>query len=175
MPIKEFNADPIEWEEVDPQSVENEWNPNDKWNIDDKDLEKHITTKQQLFCQCYISDVEVFWNWTRSYAKAYGVDLEADPMKYNSCQSMASRLLWNVLIGRYINKLLTDIIPNEWIDKLLTQLALQNNNPRIKIEAIKELNKLRGRITDKITLNTEQNPLEDFNSKVKEAKKKAKK
>lgn len=106
-------SDPVEPEVIDPQAVDNEDAPIDKGAIPDKDLEKHMTQRQILFCKYYVSDQEVFCNGTQSYAKAYGYDLELEPEKYKACQGSASVLLSNHIISRYINKLLTNIIPDE--------------------------------------------------------------
>lgn len=158
---------PIEGEVVDPQAVENEKEPIDNWKLLTKNLHKILTKKQILFCHYYISTQEFFCNGTQSYAKAYWVDLKVESKKYKACQVNASKLLSNTIICRYINKLLKDIIPDEWIDKLLTKHAIQNYDPKLSMEAIKELNKLRGRIIEKVKDVTFENPLEDFNSQVK--------
>lgn len=126
-----------------------EKDPKDKWDIEDKDLKKHLTRKQEIFCRCYVSQEEFFCNGTRSYAKAYGIDIDSNPELYKSVQSCATRLLWNVIINRYINYILELTLSNEWIDKQLAMLCIQNDDKRIKLDAIKEVNKLRWRIIDR--------------------------
>lgn len=58
-------------------------------------------------------------------------------------------MLSNVIINRYIASLLDLKYSDAFLDNQLGLLALQNANPKVKIEAIKELNKLKQRITDK--------------------------
>lgn len=164
------DLDPIEneeLEELDPDFVETEDTPDPKKDIEDKDLEKSLTIKQALFCKCYVSTEEFFCNWVRSYAKAYNISLELEPNKYKAVQTCATRLLTNVIINRYIHLLLETWISDAGIDKQLAMLCIQNEDKRIKLDAIKEVNKLRGRIIDRISDVNDENPLEDFNSQVK--------
>lgn len=104
--------------------------------VEDKDLEKHMTPRQILFCKYFVNDEEVFYNGTRSYAKAYNVNLELEPKKYNACKSNAQKLLTNTYIARYMHTLLEEILPDSGLDKELTKLIIQDQDLGVKVKAI---------------------------------------
>lgn len=109
--------------------------------------ETKLNPKQERFCQLYVSK-EFFGNGTESYAEAYDIDLST---KYKSAQAAASRLLSNVIILDRINELLDDSGLNEQhVDKQHLFLINQNADLAQKMAAIREFNKVKGRITDKI-------------------------
>lgn len=147
----EERQEALEGDVIDPEAIETEDAPNakDKWVEEDADLEKYLTMKQKLFCQYYASHEELLWNGVRSYAKAYGIDEQLLQRKYKIVQTQSSRLLSNVIICRYISSLLDLKYSDEFLDNQLWLLALQNEDRKVKIEAIKELNKLKQRIVDK--------------------------
>jgi len=148
---EELNPEVVSAEDVEKQTQEKP--PKDKPEITDEDIEKHLTHKQILFCKHYISNQEVLWNWTRSYAHAYWYyeRLKWDPLWLRdwtlaTCQASASRLLSNVMICRYIwyiNKL---VLNDDIVQKNLALLSLQKNNPSIQLKAID----LRAKINWKI-------------------------
>ena len=143
--------DALEGELIDPEAIESEEVPStkDKGAETDEDMVKYLTPRQKLFCQYYASHEELLWNWTRSYAKAYDIDDDKLRARYKMVQTCASQLLSNIIVCRYINSLLDLKYNDEFLDSQLWLLALQNDDRKVKIEAIKELNKLKQRITDK--------------------------
>lgn len=147
----EQNMDALEGEVVDPEAIETEEAPDtkDKGVETDADMAKYLTPRQKLFCQYYASHEELLWNGVRSYIKAYQID-EAQARKHDkSIRTCSQRLLTNVIVCRYIASLLDLKYSDEFLDNQLWLLALQNDDRKVKIEAIKELNKLKQRITDK--------------------------
>lgn len=110
---------------------------------------KHLNEKQIRFCITYVSK-DFFANGTESYAEAYGIDLSA-PGQYRVACSEASRLLTNVDILNYINELL-DLsgLNDQYVDKQLTFVITQNADLGSKVAGIREYNKLKKRITDKL-------------------------
>lgn len=141
----------LEGEVIDPEAIETEEAPDvkDKWAETDADMVKYLTPKQKLFCTYYASHEELLWNGVRSYAKAYEIDEQKLQTKYKAVQTCADRLLSNVVVCRYINSLLDLKYSNEFLDSQLWLLAIQNADRKVKLEAIKEINKVRQRITDK--------------------------
>ena len=106
-----------------------------------------LNAQQMLFCQYYITE-EFFCNGTKSYMKAYDTDEE-------SARRLASKLLTNIDILNYIDSLLVDMgLNDQRVDKELAKLILQDAEWNIKLWAIKEYNKLKQRITDKIDMQS---------------------
>jgi len=116
----------------------------DKEGVKDK-----LTDKQLLFCLYYVSE-ETFGNGVRSYCKAYGVNYD-DAKQQGQARHSASILLDNVNISKHINNLLDGAGLNDsFIDKRLLFLISQNEDKGTALQAIKEYNKLKNRITDKV-------------------------
>lgn len=108
-----------------------------------------LNAKQLLFCAYYV-DSETYGNGVRSYCKAYGVDYE-DAKLQSQARHSASMLLDNVNISKHINDLLEEGgLNNEFIDKRLLFLISQSEDKSTALQAIKEYNKLKNRITDKL-------------------------
>jgi phage terminase small subunit len=112
-----------------------------------------LTHKQKLFCEYYVSK-EFFGNGTQSYIKAYQVDL-TKAGAYDVARSGASENLAKPYIYEYINDLLEQNGLNDaFVDKQLLFLISQHAEFGAKISAIKEYNKLKQRITDKVDHTT---------------------
>jgi PIN domain nuclease of toxin-antitoxin system len=108
-----------------------------------------LTLRQKKFCKLYVSDTEFFGNGVKSYAKVYSIDL-TKKSSYKVAKAAASRMLTNVNLLDYMNKLLDDMGLNKvHVDKQLAFLITQNAELGIKMAAIREFNKLRQRIEDK--------------------------
>lgn len=118
-----------------------------KIKIDDKEIE--LTLKQKKFCEVYVSQ-EFFANGVQSYIESYDIDTSKHGA-YNSARVSASELLTNPNILLYINHLLDLTGLNDtFIDKQLTLLITQNADFGSKLGAIKEYNKLKQRVEDKV-------------------------
>ena len=114
-----------------------------------KDEETGLNEKQEKFCQYYVSK-EFFANGTEAYAEAYDIDM-TEPGKYNSVRTMASKLLTNTNILNRINELLDlNGLNDQFVDKQLTLVITQNADLGAKVAGIREYNKLKQRITDKL-------------------------
>lgn len=123
-----------------------------KKELDTMDILKEydLNLEQELFCQYFTSPTEFFGNGVQSYASAYNVDLNTKS-GYNSSKSSATRALKNPKILRRINDLLEAAGLNDVnVDKQLYLLVNQNADFKSKLGAIKEYNKLKQRITDKV-------------------------
>ena len=109
-----------------------------------------LTLQQEMFCQYFTSPTEFYGNGVQSYASAYNIDL-TDIRAYNSCKSRASGLLTNIDVIARINSLL-DIngFNDQNVDKQLLLLISQSADFNSKLGAIREYNKLKARITEKM-------------------------
>lgn len=124
--------------------------------------EIELNEKQLLFCKLFVSK-DFFGNGTLAYCEAYDKDPE-DVKQYNSARHSASMLLSNVNISNHINNLLeASGLNDQHIDKRLLFLINQNEDKSTSLGAIKEYNKLKQRITDKIDIKTSG----DFNVTLK--------
>lgn len=120
-----------------------------------KDIKTKLKPEWELFCQYFASHYETFGNATRSYAKAYNIDI-TDSSKYATCRTNGYRLLTNADILDRINELLAELVLNDTVvDMQLGFLITQMGDYGAKIQAIKEYNKLKQRITEKIEVKTD--------------------
>jgi len=107
-----------------------------------------LNTKQEKFCQLYATSGEFFGNGSECYAKAYGVK-----KTYRVAQVNASRLLSNAIICQRINGILEENGFNDvFVDKQLKFLLTQYSDLSVKLGAIREYNKLKRRITEKVDM-----------------------
>lgn len=114
--------------------------------------EYDLNLQQEMFCQYYTSGTEFFGNGLRSYEAAYDVDT-SNPIGYNNAKQGASRLLRIKKICKRINDLIDAEGLNDMnVDKQLFFLLTQNDDFKSKLGAIKEYNKLRQRITERIDI-----------------------
>ena len=110
---------------------------------------KGLNLKQKKFCKNYAS-IEFFANGVQSYIEAYGIDI-AKQGAYKGAISSAYNLLINTDILLYINDLLElSGLNDAFVDKQMSLLITQNADFGSKLGAIKEYNKLKARITEKI-------------------------
>lgn len=111
--------------------------------------ESKLNPRQEKFCQHYVSK-EFFANGVQAYIEAYDIVVESQK-DYNSACAAASRLLSNVNICDRINDLLDEAGLNDnFVDKELLFLIQQHADYKSKLGSIREYNKLKSRITDKI-------------------------
>lgn len=109
-----------------------------------------LTAKQERFCYFYtLPGQETFGNGTKSYIEAYGLDA-TKKSDVSVAKASSSRLLTNVNLIDRINSALNEKLNDREVDAKLAQWIFQNENPNASILAIKEYNKLRQRITEKI-------------------------
>ena len=111
--------------------------------------EKGLNLKQKKFCKTYVSQ-EFFANGVKAYIEAYNIKIKNGGV-YNAARASACDLLTNPNILFYINELL-DLsgLNDSFVDKQMTMLITQNADFGSKLGAIREYNKLKSRITEKI-------------------------
>lgn len=114
--------------------------------------------QQEEFCQLYVSK-EFFGNGVETYLEVYDID-RTKPNWYKTACSAASRLLSNVKVAERINQLLDEAgLNNSHVDKQLLFLITQHADFTSKLGAIKEYNKLKARITEKVDHTLELQPV----------------
>jgi len=128
-----------------------------------KDIETNLNPQQEKFCKLYATEKEFFGNGAESYTKAYELD-KSKLNWYKSACSSASRLLSNVEVCIRINELLTaGGLNDQFVDKQLQFLLTQHSDFGSKLGAIREYNKLRARIIEKIDHTSGGEPIQGFN------------
>lgn len=112
-------------------------------------MEGDLNENQELFAKTYVSS-EFFGNGVQTYIEVYKPD-QSKPNWYKiACQS-ASQILSNIKVCERINELLDEAGLNDvFVDKQLLYLISQHNDLANKLGAIKEYNKLKQRIVDKV-------------------------
>lgn len=130
--------------------------------------------KWELFCRYYTQNQALFGNATLCYAEAYSYKLDelsevavyetnekdeevkvedSEYVKaYNVCSVEGARLLRTPRIQARLTKLLNELLKDEIVDAQLAKTIMQDRKLDSKIAAIREYNKLRQRITDKLDL-----------------------
>lgn len=113
-----------------------------------------LNHQQKEFCDLYLSK-DFLGNGIEAYAEAYDVDTR-EAKGYNTAKAAASRLLTDVNVLLYINDQLDATGFNEAnVDKQLLFIIQQNADFGSKLGAVKEYNKLKQRIEEKLALKIE--------------------
>lgn len=107
-----------------------------------------LNLRQEKFCQLYTMNEECFGNGYKSYCLAYKKQPKTDKEK-EIIRITASNLLTKINIQDKITELLLAQLNNEVVDRELTKLIMQNEEPSVKVQAIREYNKLKQRIVEK--------------------------
>src|ERR1700679_2468576 len=131
-----------------------------------------LKPQQELFCQLYVKNEELLGNATLSYAEAYNYKLETlsresitddkgkkiEDSEYdkakNVCAVEGHRLLRMPKLQERITVLLNEMLKDEIVDAQLAKVFLQNKRLDPKISAIREYNKIRQRITEKVDVTS---------------------
>ena len=118
---------------------------------------KRLTPKQEKFCQLYASSSEFFGNGTHCYIQAYekfppaNETDKARKKREKIASASAAELLGNPRILDRVNSLLSSNGLNDsFVDKQLLFIIQQHFDYGAKMGAIREYNKLKGRITEKV-------------------------
>ncbi|MFA4833590.1 MAG: hypothetical protein WC619_01935 [Patescibacteria group bacterium] len=115
-------------------------------------ISEKLNLKQNLFCEYYSGSMgrEYFGNGLQSYAAAYNLNLNKKG-KVNTAKSNAYVLLTNTYILARVRELIKgQKLTEEDVDSELEFLIKQSHDFTNKLGAIKEFNKLKQRVVDKI-------------------------
>lgn len=130
----------------------------DEKELQEKEEKIDLNPKQELFCQLYVSR-EFFANGTQAYIEAYDIDI-TKAGAYNGARADASRLLTDANILKRINQIIKlEGLNDSFVDKQLTLAITQNADLGAKVSAIREYNKLKIRITDKLDVTSAGLPI----------------
>ena len=142
-----------------------------------------LTAKQELFCQFYTKNRELFGNGTLSYAEAYGYKLDElnrekpilekndkgkaikwgdseYTLAYDVCSASASRSLRTVRINDRITALFNEILTDENVDGVLSEIITDRRSKNAdRVSAIREYNRVKGRIIEKKDITSGGKPI----------------
>lgn len=131
-----------------------------------------LNPKQELFCKFYSQNRETLGNATHSYAEAYNYDLDSlsreskhdvdgklvENSEYDKsihvCAVEGRKLLRKPVINDRITQLLNEWMTEQNVDGELAKVIQQDRDLNSKVAAVREFNKLKARITDKIEVIT---------------------
>ncbi len=126
--------------------------PRQDEKIELESIEEKLSIRQEKFCELYTTDTEFFGNWAQSYLEVYDID-RSKPNWYKTACVNASKLLSNAKVYTRINDLLeSQGLNNEFADKQLLFLMSQQVDFTNKLWAVREFNKLKKRIDNKMEL-----------------------
>ena len=117
--------------------------------------EDNLSAEDELFCEIFASDRELFGNGVQSYIEAYGIIVRAKPNRdnpkektYEACKANAHDRLTKPHFLKRINQIFEGRgLNDEFVDKQLEKLITQDAEFSSKIKAIVEYNKLKKRTT----------------------------
>jgi len=118
----------------------------------EEEVRPKLNEKQELFCQLYATSHEYFGNGKLSYMLAYGMNID-DKAQHNSAAASASKLLTNLNVASRVAELL-GAITEEIVDAELAYVIRQREELPSKVAAIREWNKVKSRVTDKLDLTS---------------------
>jgi len=98
------------------------------------------TERIELFCQSFAKDKDCFGNGTQAYLKAF------PGSTYNTARVCASDLLARPDIVLRVRELIDIYVSNEVVDKELGTMILQYADFPTKVAAIREYNRVKGRL-----------------------------
>jgi hypothetical protein len=131
-----------------------------------------LKPQHEVLCQLYVKNDELFGNGTLCYAEAYNYMLEtlsyeetrddeghlieasAFDRAYNVCSVDGSKLLRNPKVQERITALSNEMLKDDIVDAQLAKVILQNDKLEPKVSAIREYNKIRQRITEKVDVTS---------------------
>lgn len=131
-----------------------------------------LTLQQELFCQYYVKNEALRGNATLCYAEAYDYHLDTlsreqvwdkdhliliEESEYNKahnvCSTEGNRNLRKTNIQDRITDLLNEMLTDKEVDAQLAKVILQDSKMDSKVGGIREYNKLKKRVTDKIEVS----------------------
>ena len=114
-----------------------------------KKIKNNLTAKQERFCQLFANpDSGYFGNGTQSYLEAFKE--KGKSITYKTARVEAHKQLTKPNVTKRIRELMDIYISSEIVDKELAGVILQWADLSSKVAAIREYNKVKGRVTDKL-------------------------
>ena len=109
-----------------------------------KVIKGKLNPKQELFCKSFATDRDCFGNGVQAYLKAYST--KKKKVDYLSARVNAHKLLIKTNICERIRELIDIYISAAVVDKELGSVILQYGDLGSKVAAIREYNKVKGRL-----------------------------
>lgn len=110
----------------------------------------------EMFCHYFTLEDETRGNAMRAYAAASGTDMKTN---WKSAAIGGSRLLKRLDVCRRINEMLQLVMNDATVDNELSYVINQKEDLGAKTQAIREYNKLKQRIIEKIDHTSGGKPL----------------
>lgn len=153
--------------------------------IKDK-IKKTLSLKREMFCRYYTQNRSLFGNATLCYAEAYGYELhklsqkavyqinkksglseKIEDSEYDKAHKVCSvegcRLLVIPSVQAKITKYLNELLKDDVVDGELAKVIMWDTEPATKIAGIREYNKLKQRVSDKIDVTSKGKQIESLN------------
>ena len=132
-----------------------------KKKVVSKTKKKGLTAKQEKFCQMFAKDRDCFGNGTQTFLKVFKKK-DGTSQTYRTAQSNAYKLLTKPHITKRIRELIDIYISDEVVDKELGAVIQQWGEIPSKVAAIREYNRVKGRISpEKVEVTIKK--IEGFN------------
>lgn len=117
------------------------------------DKKTWLNPQQELFCQYFATNKDLYGNAAQTYLEVYGANKE-NPNWYKTACQAASRLLANVKVTVRIS----DLLDANWLNDVEVSkqhrfLIMQNNDLGVKQRAVDSHYRVTWKFNDKITLN----------------------
>lgn len=120
--------------------------------------EDGLSAEDEDFCQIFAGPTEMFGNGVQSYIRAYKIIVVNKPRAgkpkektYSACKAAAHERLTNPTFLARINEIFEGGGLNEsFVDKQLEKVITQDAEFAPKVQAIKEFNRLKKRVTDRV-------------------------
>lgn len=114
-----------------------------------------LNPRQKLFCRYFagLGERRLLANATASYVEAYSI--KESKKSCAAARRSASDLLTNPDIKATINRLFKEQFQSDVFDNELLKAALQDDDLSAKVQAIREFNRLKGRIVNKLKLRAD--------------------
>lgn len=117
---------------------------------EEESIKNELNLNQERFCQLYARDTEFFGNGVQTYIEVYEPPKNKQNWYAQACVS-ASEILSNPKVCKRINEILEETgFSDVHVDKQLSFLLTQHADLGTKLGAIKEYNKLKARILNKL-------------------------
>lgn len=122
-----------------------------------------LNPNEKMFCQLYFGGGEFFGNGTWSYIQAYNLSVpliaysylkRVDQKQYDVAKNGAYRLLIKAHIVKEGDKILDSLFKESVVDRELTKIIMQDKDKMSKNVAIREFNRLKNRVQEKIDLTS---------------------
>lgn len=122
--------------------------------------EANLSAEDELFCELFASDKELFGNGVQSYIEAYDItvvkgksrgETDDNEKTYEACKQAAHHRLTSTDFLKRINEIFEGRgLNDQFVDKQLEKVITQDAEFNPKVRAIQEYNKLKKRTVERL-------------------------